>query len=70
MTGTLRPGEKLRVEFLRGRYGAGPEAKLLGPAYYNLVCKRGEDGPACHSFCMCPGGKIVACVNEVLAQRN
>ena len=22
-----------------GRYGAGPEAKLLGPAYYGLVCK-------------------------------
>jgi len=48
----------------RGRYGTGPEAALLGPAYYNLVCKAGEGVPASHSFCMCPGGKIVACTNE------
>ena len=47
----------------RGRYGAGPEASLLGPAYYNLVCKAGRGQPAAHSFCMCPGGKIVASVN-------
>ncbi|ANM31435.1 hypothetical protein ABI59_20440 [Acidobacteria bacterium Mor1] len=46
-----------------GRYGRGPEAEMLGPAYYNLVSKPGSDGPACHSFCMCPGGKIVASVN-------
>ena len=44
----------------RGRYGEGPEAASLGPAYYNLVCKAGEGVPASHSFCMCPGGKIVA----------
>jgi len=48
----------------RGRYGDGPEAKLLGAAYYNLVCKAGQGAAPCHSFCMCPGGKIVACVNE------
>jgi uncharacterized FAD-dependent dehydrogenase len=48
----------------RGRYGTSPEAKLLGPAYYNLVCKAGDGRPGSHSFCMCPGGKIVACVNE------
>jgi len=47
----------------RGRYGSGPEASLLGPAYYNLVCKAGRGRPAAHSFCMCPGGKIVASVN-------
>jgi hypothetical protein len=48
----------------RGRYGAGPEARLLGPAYYNLVCKAGKGLPSSYSFCMCPGGKIVASVNE------
>lgn len=48
----------------RGRYGTGPDAKLLGPAYYNLVCKTGGSGPPAHSFCMCPGGKIVASVNS------
>jgi len=47
----------------RGRYGIGPEARLLGAAYYNLVCKAGEGAAASHSFCMCPGGKIVASVN-------
>jgi uncharacterized FAD-dependent dehydrogenase len=44
----------------RGRYGEGHAAALLGPAYYNLVCKAGEGVPASHSFCMCPGGTIVA----------
>ena len=47
----------------RGRYGEGPEAALLGPAYYNLVCKAGAGVPASYSFCMCPGGKIVASTN-------
>jgi uncharacterized FAD-dependent dehydrogenase len=47
----------------RGRYGSGPEASLLGSAYYNLVCKADRGQPAAHSFCMCPGGKIVASVN-------
>ena len=47
----------------RGRYGDGPEAKLLGPASYNLVCRASGGTPAAHSFCMCPGGKIVASVN-------
>ncbi|MEM8885020.1 MAG: FAD-dependent oxidoreductase [Planctomycetota bacterium] len=40
----------------KGRYGTD----ALGPASYNLVCK-----PAgTYSFCMCPGGRIVASVNE------
>ncbi len=47
----------------RGRYGTGPEAESLGAAYYNLVCKAGDGAAAAHSFCMCPGGKIVASVN-------
>jgi len=48
----------------RGRYGDGPEAALLGPASYNLVCRGGVDGPEAHSFCMCPGGRVVASVSE------
>jgi uncharacterized FAD-dependent dehydrogenase len=47
----------------RGRYGEGPEVAILGPAYYNLVCKAGAGVPASHSFCMCPGGTIVATTN-------
>ena len=47
----------------RGRYGEGPEAASLGPAYYNLVCQAGEGLPTSHSFCMCPGGTIVASTN-------
>lgn len=46
-----------------GRYGEAPEAATLGPAYYNLVCRAGDGVPASHSFCMCPGGTIVASVN-------
>jgi len=44
-----------------GRYGTGPRAACLGPASYNLQSKA---DPGAHSFCMCPGGRIVASVNE------
>jgi len=47
----------------RGRYGDGPEAALLGPASYNLISKAAGDVPASYSFCMCPGGTIVASIN-------
>jgi len=45
----------------RGRYGADPRGAVLGPASYNLQSR--GDVPA-HSFCMCPGGRIVASVSE------
>lgn len=45
----------------QGRHGAWAEA--LGAASYNLVCKASSDLAGTHSFCMCPGGKIVASVN-------
>ena len=48
----------------RGRYGGGDPAGLLGPASYALQCRAGEGLPGVYSFCMCPGGKIVASVNE------
>ncbi len=48
----------------RGRHGEGPEAVLLGPAYYGLTSKPGDGAPGAHSFCMCPGGVIVASVSS------
>jgi len=59
----------LRVEhpqelITRARYGEGPDADRLGPASYNLVCRGHGHILASHSFCMCPGGRIVASVNE------
>ena len=45
-------------------HGVGPEAAQLGAASYRLVCRAGEGVAGAHSFCMCPGGQIVACVNE------
>jgi uncharacterized FAD-dependent dehydrogenase len=49
----------------RGRYGADPAvAAQLGPSYYALVDKGAPGRAAVHSFCMCPGGQIVASVSE------
>jgi uncharacterized FAD-dependent dehydrogenase len=47
----------------RGRYGDPGLAKQLGVAAYNLVFKGGDGCPPAHSFCMCPGGRIVASIN-------
>jgi hypothetical protein len=47
-----------------GRYGRCAEAELLGAAAYNLISKRQGDTPGAHSFCMCPGGSMVASINE------
>jgi len=46
-----------------GRYGDSAEARSLGPAYYALTCRPGAGAPGAHSFCMCPGGQIVASVS-------
>jgi hypothetical protein len=48
----------------RARHGDGPDAALLGPAYYGLSSRAGDGAPGAHSFCMCPGGQIVASVSE------
>ena len=48
----------------RGQYGSGPDVAALGPASYAMVCKASGGSPSAHSFCMCPGGRIVASVNE------
>ena len=48
----------------RGRYGDAALAKQLGVSAYNLVFKGGGGCAPAHSFCMCPGGRIVASINE------
>jgi len=47
-----------------GRYGQGPERALLGAASYNLVARPAGGVRGAHSFCMCPGGRVVASVQE------
>jgi len=47
----------------RGRYGEHPCAGTLGAASYNLVARPGTGVRGAHSFCMCPGGRIVAAIN-------
>lgn len=47
----------------RGRYGDDPRGVALGAASYQLVAKRQGSTPPSHTFCMCPGGRIVASVH-------
>ncbi len=46
------------------RWGKDPLLRGLGAASYQLVCKASDTELGAHTFCMCPGGKIVASVNE------
>lgn len=48
----------------RGRYGEDADPERLGHAYYGLVAKADAQHAAVHSFCMCPGGQIVAAVAQ------
>ena len=47
-----------------GRFGAGADLARLGHANYSLVAKAEGEASAVHSFCMCPGGQIVAAVAQ------
>jgi len=47
----------------RARYGAAAGHPLLGAADYRLV-HRARNGRAVYSFCMCPGGTVVAATSE------
>jgi uncharacterized FAD-dependent dehydrogenase len=47
----------------RCRYGAGAGHPLLGAADYKLV-HHGQNGRSVYSFCMCPGGTVVAAASE------
>ena len=54
--------EHLQSEIDRALYGKYAGHPLLPPAEYNL--SRREGGRACYSFCMCPGGMVVAAQSE------
>ncbi|MBU4319333.1 MAG: hypothetical protein KKF30_18900 [Proteobacteria bacterium] len=45
------------------QYGASHSHPRLGPAEYKLV-SRCPNGRAVYSFCMCPGGKVIASSSE------
>lgn len=47
-----------------GRYGEARDPERLGHAYYALVAKPAGDTLGVHSFCMCPGGQVVAAVAQ------
>ncbi len=48
----------------RGRFGPDADLEKLGHAYYGLVSRARPGCQAVHSFCMCPGGQIVAAVAQ------
>jgi uncharacterized protein len=48
----------------RARFGASAGHPLLGAADYKLVHHAGN-GRSVYSFCMCPGGTVVAATSEV-----
>lgn len=57
----------VRIEHLQealdaSMYGAYAGNPLLPPAEYQLSFRQGEH--ACYSFCMCPGGSVVAAASE------
>ena len=54
--------EHLQSEIDRALYGRYAGHPLLPPAEYNLSRRSG--GRACYSFCMCPGGTVVAAQSE------
>lgn len=55
--------EHLQQDIDRGRYGAYAQGYGLPPAEYNLSHRSGNR--ACYSFCMCPGGQVVAAASQI-----
>ncbi|MBN8499600.1 MAG: hypothetical protein J0M19_00400, partial [Sphingomonadales bacterium] len=47
----------------RARYGPNAGNPILGPAAYSLAHKA-ANGRSVYSFCMCPGGRVVAATSE------
>ena len=54
--------EHLRSDIDRAMYGDESLAEILGPAEYNLSHNTKERGV--YTFCMCPGGEVVAATSE------
>ncbi|MBI3986881.1 MAG: FAD-binding protein, partial [Lentisphaerae bacterium] len=46
------------------RSTAGRGNPLLGAASFRLTRREGAGLRACYSFCMCPGGTVIACASE------
>lgn len=58
----------VRIEHPQGminaaQYGAADTISLLGAADYQLSCRTGN-GRTAYTFCMCPGGVVVAAASE------
>ena len=47
----------------RAQYGPAADSPYLGAAEYHLNCKL-PDGRGAYSFCMCPGGQVIAAASE------
>ncbi|MDF8333839.1 NAD(P)/FAD-dependent oxidoreductase [Novosphingobium cyanobacteriorum] len=59
----------VRIEHPQGwidtaRYGPFAGNKILGPAAYALSHQAKSTGRTVYSFCMCPGGRVVAATSE------
>jgi uncharacterized FAD-dependent dehydrogenase len=48
----------------KAQYGEFAGHKKLGPADYSLVFHDKGSGRTAYSFCMCPGGVVVAAASE------
>ena len=55
--------EHKQVMVNRSQYGAAAGHPALGAADYKLSCHL-PDGRAAYTFCMCPGGQVVAAASE------
>jgi len=58
----------VRIEHLQemidiAQYGRPASGEFLGPAEYKLV-HHCENGRSAYTFCMCPGGEVIACSSE------
>jgi len=47
----------------KSQYGKAAESGLLEPAEYHIHCRL-PDGRGVYSFCMCPGGQVIAAASE------
>lgn len=55
--------EHLQSEIDRTQYGRFAGNRALGPAPYKLSCHL-PDGTSAYTFCMCPGGYVMAAASE------
>ncbi len=48
----------------KAQYGRWASSPLLGAASFRLTRREERDIRPCFSFCMCPGGRVIACASE------